>query len=31
MAEEYESDSEDIDHNNYKGIYFDDEPGSKWQ
>jgi len=25
-----EKDSEDMDLNNYKGIYFNDEPGSKF-
>lgn len=28
---EFESDSDDIDPNNYKGIYFEDDPGNKWQ
>ena len=27
----YEDSDEDIDHNNYKGIYFEDEPGQKYQ
>lgn len=31
MADEFASDSEDIDHDNYKGMYFEDEPGNKWQ
>lgn len=38
MAEFYEGESdyledseEDVDHNNYKGIYFDEEPGQKFQ
>lgn len=31
MKEDYDSDEEDIDPNNYKGIYFEEEPGSKWQ
>lgn len=31
MADEFVSDSEDIDHDNYKGMYFEDEPGNKWQ
>jgi hypothetical protein len=37
MAEFYEDESdylddseEDVDHNNYKGIYFDEEPGQKF-
>ena len=31
MKAEIDSDSDDIDPHNYKGIYFDDDPGSKWQ
>lgn len=31
MEEGYDSDSDHIDHNNYKGIYFEDDPGGKWQ
>ena len=31
VDEDYYDDSEeDIDHNNYKGIYFEDEPGQKY-
>jgi hypothetical protein len=28
---EHESDSDEIDPNNYKGIYYEDDPGGKWQ
>ena len=27
----YDEDLDDIDFNNYRGIYFDDEPGRKYQ
>jgi len=27
----YDDSEEDCDHENYKGIYFEDEPGSKFQ
>ena len=29
--EEFDSDSDEIDHENYKGQYFNDDPGSKLQ
>lgn len=31
MDNEYDSDLEDIDHENYKGAFFEDDPSTKFQ